>query len=584
MNAPVATSPGPRSLVRLTRLLRPYRSAVLLSFAAMIFACLGFLALPLLAKQVLSEAIHLRKMAVSPGLGLLVVAGFLVLAGSGYLSSILLFRVAHELTARLRLEYVEHLLNAPVAYHRDASTGETIQRLTASIADIEWFVKYSLGSLLGVVILMSGGAAMLFLLNWKLAVFSALAAPVIALGLRWIDRRARDIHRRRLVEQDRLIARLHGLLAGIDVVKAFNAAPREVIDFENHQKRLLEVQRDESRVSSLMEPLLITLAALTFIFVLFYGGGLIASGDLAPEELITFLIYLVFVIPNARNLALQVARWRHVNVALDRLDEAAAITPERDIPGAAPLATPVRGEIEFEGVTHSYPQRGFVIKNLSFRVAPGERVGIVGESGTGKSTLFGLLLRFYLQDHGTIRIDSCDTRHATLRSLRDATAVVPQDIVLFEGSVIENVRYGNPAASEEQVRAACKAARVDAFITSLPEGYHTQVGERGLKFSGGERQRLSIARALLKEAPILLMDEATSSLDARTEHDLRLAVEEVMRGRTTLIIAHRLATVVDLPRILVLDRGSIVDQGTHDELLNRCADYRTFVATQLVRQ
>jgi len=569
---------------RLWILLSPYRREVLLSFAAMIFACLGFLALPLFAREVLGDAIQLQKMTVSPGLGIGVVAGFLMLAGSGYLSSILLYGVAHELSAGLRRKYVGHLLHAPLGFHRDASTGEVIERLSSSIADIDWFIKHSLGSLLGVLILMTGGAFMLFLLNWKLALFSAIAAPVIALGLRWIDRRAHQIQRRRLAAHERLAAHLHGLLTGIEVVKAFNAEEREEARFQSRQEELLSVQREEARVSSLMEPLLITMAALTFIFVLFYGGALIASGELAAAELITFLIYLVFVIPNARNLALQVARWRHLNIALDRLEEAAAIEPERDPPGAAELPAPVSGTIDFDRLMYGYPGRGVILKELSFRVDSGERIGIVGPSGTGKSTLFSLLLRFYTPDHGSIRIDGIDIATVTLRSLRNEIAIVTQDIMLFEDTLLENIRYGNPMATDAEVRAACEVARVGEFIESLPDGYQTLAGERGMRFSGGERQRLSIARAILKNAPILLMDEATSSLDARTEQELSAAVEGLMLGRTTLIIAHRLATVVHLPRILVLGAGQILAEGTHDELLNRCPDYRTFVETQLIRK
>ena len=580
-------SPGsaPRGeLRRLATLLAPYRGKIILSFVTMIFTCLGLLGLPLFAKEMLGAAIHLQKMTISTELCFAIIAGFLVLAGSGYASSVLLFQVAHELTAKLRSDYVWQLLLAPVGYHRDASIGQIMERLSGSLADIDWFIKRAFGSLLGVVILMSGGVVMLLFLNWKLALFSGCAAPLIALGLRGINDRSRHLQGQRMNALESLGGSLHGMLTGIEVVKAFSGEAHEQERFEARQERLLKVQRKESRVSALMEPLLITMASLTFLVVLFYGSSLIANGELAAEELITFLIYLAFVVPNARNLAIQVAQWRHLNVALDRLEETAAIVPEQDKSGAVCLAHPVRGEVEFCHVNYAYQEREQVLTDLSLRLRAGERVGIVGESGAGKSTLFNLLLRFYAPDVGTILVDGQDVQSTTLRSLRDAIAVVPQDNILFDDTIMENVRYGNHSASDAEVRAACEAARAAAFIESLPAGYLTQVGGRGLKLSGGQRQRLAIARAFLKNAPILLMDEATSSLDAGTENELRLVMEELMKDRTTLVIAHRLSTVTHLPRILMVSDGRILDDGSPEQLFDRCPFYRTFVSTQLIRQ
>lgn len=523
-------------------------------------------------------------MILSPGLALSVVVGFLLLAGSGYLSSVLLFQVAHEVTAGLRENFVRSLLFAPVGYHRDSSTGQLLERLSASLADIDWFIKRAFGSLLGVLILMSGGAAMLFVLNWKLALFSTLAAPAIAAGLRAIDQKVRHLQKQRMDATEAVAGNLHGLLTGIEIVKAFQAESQELQKFAARQEALLTVQRRESLVGSLMEPLLVAMASLTFLVVLFFGGHLIARGELAAAELITFLIYLVFVIPNARNLALQIAQWRHLNLALDRLEEAAAIVPEQDLPRAKSLSSRVRGEVEFCRVHYGYAGRETVLCDLSFRIQAGERVGIVGESGAGKSTIFNLLLRFYSPDAGEIRIDGQSLQETTLKSLRGAIALVPQENVLFDDTILENIRFGNPAASEEQIHAACESARVADFIADLPSGMLTRVGERGLKLSGGQRQRLAIARAFLKDAPILLLDEATSSLDAITENELRLAMGALMQNRTTLVIAHRLSTVTHLPRILMVQGGRILDDGSHEELLNRCPTYRNFVSTQLIQQ
>ncbi len=582
-NRPGPSRPSRGGIARIVVLLLPYKVKIVLSLAAMTFTCVGLLGLPLLARDALYRAIHLHALNVSLGIGLAVVVLFLALAAAGYVSSVLLYQVAHELTGRLRCDYVGQLLRVPVGYHRDAATGRIMERLSGSLYEVDWFIKRGFGGLLGVVILMGGGTIMLFTLNWRLALFSACISPLMALSLRLINGWSRNLQRQRMNAMESLTASLHGLLGGIEVVKAFNGESREERRFEECQTRLVSVQHVEALVAALMEPLLVTMASMNFLVVLLYGSHLIAIGKLGPEELITFLIYLAFLLPNARNLAMQVAQWRHLNVALDRLEEVAAIVPEQDAAGASPLALPVRGEVEFVGVHYSYHEREQVLTGLSFRVGAGERIGIVGESGAGKTTLFNLLLRFYTPQEGAVRVDGQDLQLTTLQSLRQAIAFVPQDSVLFDDTILENVRYGNPGASDGEVKTACAAARAAAFIESLPDGYLTRVGERGLKVSGGQRQRLAIARAFLKNAPILLMDEATSSLDAGTESELRVAMQELMQNRTTLVIAHRLSTVTHLPRILMVSGGKILDEGSHEQLLARCQPYRTFVSTQLIQ-
>ena len=570
------------TLARLITLLRPDRWKIGWALLGMVIASCGFLALPIVVQQSLGAAITQGKLPLTLHLCWVMLGSVLVLAISAYVSFVLLFDVAHELTARLRCQYVDQILRVPVAYHRDTSAGEVINRLVGSIADVEWFIKFSLGSLLGVILLMVGGTIGMLVISWKLALLVTCATAPISLGLRYLDRRAGELHRKRSRTLEWLIGYLHELILGIEVVKAFNAESREGRQFADRQARLLGVQRKESFVNALMEPILITAAAVTFMVVLFYGGNLLATRELTPEQLITFLIYLMFVLPNTRNLGLQLARWRQLRVALDRLEETWAITREHDSAQAVPLPEPVRGAVEFCHVAYRYANRELVMDDASFRIAPGECVGVVGESGAGKTTLFNLLLRFYQPQQGSVRVDGMDVAHLTLTSLRGAIAYVPQDTLLFDDTIMEDVRYGRPQASDDEVRTVCRAAQTAEFIETLPDGYRTIVGSRGLKLSGGQRQRLAIARALLKNAPILLLDEATSSLDAQTERQLRDALNIAAQGRTTLIIAHRLATVIHLPRILVLSGGRILEDGTHEELLQRCAAYRTFVATQLI--
>ena len=309
---------------------------------------------------------------------------------------------------------------------------------------------------------------------------------------------------------------------------------------------------------------------------------MMAAGELRPETLISFVFYTLLVVPQSRILSLLLLRWEHFRIGLRRLDEITSIPHETDDLAARPLPEPVSGRIEFRNVSFHYPDRDQALHEVSFSVQRGECIGLVGSSGAGKSTLFSLLLRFDRPQSGRVFIDGTDLQFATASSLRSSIAIVPQDILLFDTTISENVRYGKPDAPDEAVYAACLAARADQFIESLPQGYETIVGERGVKLSGGQRQRIAIARAFLKDAPILLMDEGTASLDSKSEQEIHEAMNSVTERRTTIIIAHRLATVVGLPRILVLDRGRIIDDGSHHDLLERCQLYRTLVKTQFI--
>jgi len=322
----------------------------------------------------------------------------------------------------------------------------------------------------------------------------------------------------------------------------------------------------------LVDPLLIFAGAATFLLVVFFAGQLVAAGSLDLPQFITFLVYLMFVLPNLRNLGIQIARWRHVKTALDFLDDSAHMPPEPDS-GIARLKVS-RGKIEFRDLVYRHAGRDTGLEGLNCSIQPGEHVGIVGESGAGKSTLFALLLRFYDPSAGAVLIDGQDIRACTNASVREAIAYVPQETLLFDGTIRDNLRLARPSATDKEIREACLAAQVWTFIESLPAGLDTAAGDRGLRLSSGQRQRLAIARALLKGAPILLLDEATSALDPKTEKLFASALHEQVCGRTMLIVAHRLAAVADLPRIIFIDRGIVAAEGTHRELLARSEEYR----------
>ncbi|MCC6355889.1 MAG: ABC transporter ATP-binding protein [Verrucomicrobiae bacterium] len=569
-------------LRRVILLLWPHRWKVAGAIACANVTSLAVLALPLIAKDILARAIHRQESLESLGAFAALLITFALLTGAGYISMRLMFLVAISVAASLRSRYVDHLLNLPIQTHRRLSAGDLVDRILVGTGEVQWSIRNTVGPAIGLAILAAGAIAMTFVMSWKLACLTFAAFPFGWLLYTNLQARIRHTEKARLDAGSRLTAYIHEILTAIEVIKAFDARPHETRRFNARQDDLIARQRDALSAVALLDPAMVGSAAIAIASVLLYGSHLIAAGEMRPETLIAFLIYLLILVPQVRLVALHAARWQQFLRALDRLDDIQALEPERDAPGAVALSHPVRGAIQFRDVTYSYPGRDAALRGLVLNVGPQEHVGIVGESGAGKSTLFNLLLRFDDPQEGSILIDGTDTTRATRQSVRAAIAFVPQDIVLFDDSVLQNVRYGRPDAGDDDVRRACRAAGAHDFILGLPQQYETPLGSRGLNLSGGQRQRIAIARALLRDAPILLMDEATSALDSQSEERLRSAMETAMRGRTTLIIAHRLATVVRLPRIILMHQGSVVDDGSHAELLSRCPRYRDLVATQLI--
>ncbi|HMH69082.1 MAG TPA: ATP-binding cassette domain-containing protein, partial [Pinirhizobacter sp.] len=419
----------------------------------------------------------------------------------------------------------------------------------------------------------------------RLAGLTALVIPGVLLPILVFGRRVQKLSR---FSQDRLAdasAIANETLNAATAVKAYHREDIESRRYGHAVDRALDTARKRIGVRSLLTMAVIVLVFGAIILVLWAGARQVLAGELTAGVLSQFVLYAVFAAGSVAGLAEVWGDVQRAAGAMERIGELLAEKPGIADPAqAVALPSPLRASLRFDSVTFHYPTRGDIpaLKDFSLEVKPGETVALVGPSGAGKSTVLGLLLRFYDPQTGSIRLDGVDLRALTLADLRGAIALVPQDTVIFGGSAADNIRFGRQDASDEEVRQAARLAEADGFLSALPEGYAAAMGERGVRLSGGQRQRMAIARAILRDAPLLLLDEATSALDAQSEAAIQHALERLEQGRTTLVIAHRLATVKRADRIVVMDGGRIIAQGTHESLLREGGLYAELARLQFV--
>jgi len=447
------------------------------------------------------------------------------------------------------------------------------------VGSVRSAVTQALADLLTQSLSLVGSVALMVVLNWRLSLIIFLVVPVVTIIAIYFGRKIRSLARN---IQDRLAdttAIAEEALSAIRLVKSFARSGYEVERYNDAVEELFEESRVRVLVSATFSSLvgLLFFSALTAIF--WYGGTEVLAGRLTTGDLVAFIFYAFNIARSVGGMSRLYSTFNSAAGATERLFGLLDTEPEiQDAPDAKPL-TDLRGDIAFDHVTFAYEQEP-VLKDLSLEVAAGETVAFVGPSGAGKSTAISLIPRFYDPQDGRVLIDGHDLRTVTVQSVRSQVSAVSQDVQLFNTTIAENIRYGRLEATDEEVERAARAANAHDFIAALPDGYDAEVGERGVKLSGGQRQRIAIARALLRDAKILLLDEATSSLDSASEALVQEALQRLMEGRTTLIIAHRLSTVQDADRILVFDDGRIVQRGTHDELFARDGLYQDLAALQ----
>ncbi len=559
-----------RPLASLLPYVKRYRWRVVAALGALILAALTTLVVPIAVRRMIDFGFTARGLALIDNYFLVMIGVGAVLALASALRYFLVTTLGERIVADLRGDVFAHVTSLSAAFFDEARTGEVISRLTADTTQIKAAVGSSVSVALRNLVLFVGASAMMVVSSPRLSAFVLAAIPIIVLPLYAFGRAVR---RRSRFAQDTLAdasAYAAELIGAVRVLQAFTNERLGIARFRGAVERAFEAAQGSIRARALLTGIAIFLVSASVIVVLWIGAQDVLAAKMTPGRLGQFILYAVFAAAALGSLSETGGEVAQASGAAERLFEILAIKPAIARP-ARPLALPLpaRGEVAFTDVRFSYPTRpnAAALDGVSFQVARGEKIAIVGPSGAGKSTIFHLLLRFYDPITGTITLDGMRLADLDPADLRARIALVPQDSVMFASSVSDNIRFGRPDASDAEVARAAEFAHAAAFIAALPQGMDTPVGERGVTLSGGQRQRIAIARAVLRDAPLLLLDEATSSLDAESETQIAAALADLMRERTTIVIAHRLATVLSCDRILVLDQGRIVEQGTHQTLV-----------------
>ena len=511
---------------------------------------------------------------------------FVLQAIFNFAQGYLLVYVGERVVADLRVQVYEHLHSLPLRFFSERRVGELTSRVTSDVTIIQQTTTVNIATFLQSLITFSGGLVLMLFLSYKLTLLTMVVVPLMLAAGMFFGRRIRRISTE---VQDRLAnatAVLEETIAGVRVVQSFARERYEIGRFRAAIEDAFRTSMRRTRVRSIFMPIISFLGFSSLVLVLWYGGQQVVSREISTGDLVSFIFYSGTIAASLGTFTGLYSQLQEALGATSRVFGILDTTPEiRDKPGAVPLP-PIKGHVEFHNVYFAYQDGAnekIVLQDVSLDVRPGEIVAVVGRSGAGKTTLVNMIPRFYDPTSGRITIDGYDLRDVQLATLREQIGIVPQETLLFSGTIKENVMYGKLDATDEELFAAARAANADIFIRTLPQGYETPVGERGVMLSGGQRQRIAIARALLKNPRILILDEATSSLDSESEGLVQEALERLMQNRTTFIIAHRLSTVKVAHRIVALDNGRVVEQGTHVELMALGGLYYRLYALQYSR-
>lgn len=572
-------------------LLRPYvlryKGVAIIAFIALILSSAATLMLPFAVREMIDRGFTAEKQSL---INIYFAGLFAVGALLAFSSATRFYCVSwlgERVVADVRADVFRHLTKLSPAFYEKSHSGEIMSRLNADTTQIKAAVSTSVSQVLRNAVMFIGSVAMMILTSVKLSLLVIVVIPLIIVPLILYGRTVRRYSR---IAQDEIAASSAFASENLAAMRTMQAFTSE--DSVADRYSVAVTRSFEAAISKNQRRAMLTASAIFIIFgsivgVLWYGAHDVMAGQTTGGVLAQFVLYSVLAAASLSEFSEVFGEMQSAAGAAERLSELMAVHADIESPREPrPFPAGAKGEVAFEHVSFTYPLRpdDRALHDVSFQVRPGERVAIVGPSGSGKSTIFNLILRFYDAQTGSVLVDRVPVEEADLTALRKRISLVSQDTVIFAESVMDNIRYGSPGATDEEVKQAADAALAKSFIEQLPQGYNTLLGERGVMLSGGQRQRIAIARAILKSAPILLLDEATSALDQESEKLVQTALERVMHGRTTLVIAHRLATVINADRILVIDGGRLVEEGTHASLLHAGGVYARLAGLQLAGQ